>query len=277
MKHYLTKGMIALGTTLILSGCLSTNPSMGGGLGGGTVTGSTAGGASRNANSQLASCTETLGTVSVFEDQSLPWWGEYRRRAPKLGSTIPVIRMMIQQSNCFVVVERGQAMKAMSSERDLMADGDLRQGSNFGKGQMVAADYTLNPSIQFAKKGTRGFAGGLAKRLLRSTVGSAGAAAVGGVKKNEAATTLLLIDNRSGVQVSAAVGNASNFDFGFGGGFFGGGMAGGAAGFTNSPEGKIITASFADSYNQMVMALRNYKAQEVKGGLGKGGRLAVGM
>ncbi|MCG7908795.1 MAG: curli assembly protein CsgG, partial [Candidatus Thiodiazotropha taylori] len=29
-------------------------------------------------------------------------------------------------------------------------------------------------------------------------------------------------------------------------------------------------------YNQMVRALRNYKAQTVKGGLGKGGRLKVG-
>ena len=34
-------------------------------------------------------------------------------------------------------------------------------------------------------------------------------------------------------------------------------------------------AAFADSYNKMVVALRNYKAQTVKGGLGTGGRLGV--
>ena len=34
-------------------------------------------------------------------------------------------------------------------------------------------------------------------------------------------------------------------------------------------------AAFADSFNQMVKALRNYKAQTVKGGLGTGGRLGV--
>ena len=39
----------------------------------------------------------------------------------------------------------------------------------------------------------------------------------------------------------------------------------------------LLTAAFADSYNQMVKALRNYKAQEVKGGLGKGGQLKVGQ
>ena len=50
----------------------------------------------------------------------------------------------------------------------------------------------------------------------------------------------------------------------------------GAGGFTKTPEGKVITAAFADSYNQMVKALRNHKAQTVKGGLGKGGKFKVG-
>ncbi len=38
---------------------------------------------------------------------------------------------------------------------------------------------------------------------------------------------------------------------------------------------EMIVTAFADSYNQMVKALRNYKAQTVKGGLGTGGRLGV--
>ncbi|MFN3874980.1 MAG: metallophosphoesterase family protein, partial [Flavobacteriales bacterium] len=38
----------------------------------------------------------------------------------------------------------------------------------------------------------------------------------GSVSKNEASTTLLLIDNRSGVQISAAEGTAGNYDFGIG-------------------------------------------------------------
>ncbi len=254
-----------------LSGCMSTMPAMGGGQGGGTVTGSAGGGATQNANSQLAKCDETLGTVSVFEDRSLPWWSIYQRRAPRLGSTIPVIRLMIQQSGCFVVVERGAAMKAMEAERALMSSGEMRQGSNFGKGQMVAADYTLSPSIQFAEKGTGGV-GAIAGALF----GPVASVVAGGFKKNEAATTLLLVDNRTGVQVSAAVGNAKNYDFSLFGGLFGGAGLGGAGAFSNTPEGKIITASFADSFNQMVKALKNYKVQKVKGGLGKGGRLRVG-
>ena len=236
-----------------------------------TVSGAAGGANTENKNTALESCSEPLGTMSVFEDRTLPWWNVYASRYPQLGSTIPVIRTMIQQSNCFVVVERGRAMQAMSTERELMNSGEMRSGSNFGKGQMVAADYTMNPSIQFSAKGTGGV-GGLLGGLVGSTVG----VIAGGLKKNEASTTLLLIDNRSGVQISAAVGNAKNYDFNLFGGFFGGAV-GGAGGFTNTPEGKIIAASFADSYNNMVKALRNYKAQTVKGGLGKGGKLKVGQ
>lgn len=52
-------------------------------------------------------------------------------------------------------------------------------------------------------------------------------------------------------------------------------MFGGAGGYSNTPEGKILIAAFMDSYNQLVRATRNYRAQEVKGGLGTGGALGV--
>ncbi len=270
IKKIFSQGIFSI-AALTLAGCMATAPTMGGGQGGGTVTGAAGGGSAMNANNGMERCSEPLGTVSVFEDQSLPWWSIYRRYAPQLGSTTPVIRLMIQQSGCFVVVERGAAMRAMKRERNLMQSGEMRQGSNFGGGQMVAADYTLNPSVQFSQKGTGGI-GAIAGALL----GPVATAVAGSMKQNEAATTLLLVDNRSGVQVSAAVGNARNFDIGIGGGFFGGGGFSGAGAFTNTPEGKIITASFADSFNQMVRALRNYQAQEVRGGLGKGGHLQIG-
>ncbi|MGB3726126.1 MAG: hypothetical protein WA981_10200 [Glaciecola sp.] len=254
--------------TIVMTGCMSTTPTMGGSSGN-VVTGGAAGGNSANANTALESCDTPLGSLSLFEDRSLPWWGDYRKRYPDLGSTAPVIRTMIQQSNCFVLVERGAAMAAMQRERQLMQSGQLRSNSNVGGGQMVSADYTVSPSIQFSAKGTSGL-----KAIAGGLFGSIGSVVGGGLSKNEAATTLLLIDNRSGVQVSSAVGSAGNYDFDIFGGFFAG-IAGGAKGFSNSPEGKIIAAAFADSYNQMVMALRNYKPQMVPGGLGTGGALKV--
>lgn len=236
-----------------------------------TPSGGAAGSASEGANSQLEHCNSSFGTLAVVEDQSAPWWHQYYARYPSLGSTTPVLRMLIQQSNCFVVVERGQAMRNMMQERALQQSGELRQGSNFGKGQMVSADYSMSPSIQFSQKGTGGLGGAIGGLL-----GNVAGAVAGGIKSNEAETTLLLIDNRSGVQISAAVGSAKNFDFAIFGGAFGGGGGGGAGAFTNTPEGKVLTAAFADSYNKMVNALRSYTAQQVKGGLGKGGNLKVG-
>ena len=253
---------------LALGGCVSTAPVVGGGEKG-PVTGSAGGATTANANSNLEHCDQTLGTLGVVEDQAASWFQELRNY--KLGSTVPVIRMMIQQSNCFIVVERGNAMQNLNTERALQQSGEMRGGSNFGKGQMVAADYTMSPSIQFSQNtgGVGGALGGFSGAL-----GVAGAIA-GGMKTNEAATTLILIDNRSGVQLAAAEGSAKNMDFNVMGGLFGGGVGGGAGGYTNSPEGKIIIAAFADSYNQLVRAVRNYKAQTVKGGLGTGGALGV--
>jgi curli biogenesis system outer membrane secretion channel CsgG len=236
----------------------------------GTPTGAAGGATADGANAQLQRCGEPFGTLAVHEDQSAPWWRDYYGRYPTLGSTTPVLRLLVQQSNCFVVVERGRAMNNMMQERALQESGELRQGSSFGKGQMVSADYTMSPSIQFSAKGTSGLGG-----ALGGLFGSVAGAIAGGMRSNEAATTLLLIDNRSGVQISAAVGSAKNYDFTLLGGAFGGGGGGALGGFTNTPEGKVITAAFADSYNQLVQALRNYTAQQVKGGLGKGGTLKV--
>ena len=250
-----------------LTAC-ATRPTLGGG---GTVaTGGAGGATSTNASPQLRHCDKTLGTIGVEEDQTAPWYGHLGQY--NLGSTVPVLRTLIQQSNCFVIVERGRGMNSMMRERDLEASGEMRKKSNFGKGQMVAADYTMQPSINFSQKGTSGLGAALGGVV---PYGGVIGAAAGGIRSNEASTTLLLVDNRSGVQLSASQGSAKNWDIGGLGGMFGGGAAGGFGGYSNSPQGKVLIAAFMDSYNQMVDSLRAYKAQTVEGGLGTGGGLGV--
>ncbi len=266
MRNSIQKPYLLTFLTLFISlGCVMSAHADG-------VSGSAGGGSASGADSQLESCSQTLGTLAVHEDQSEPWWHHYYGRYPTLGSTVPLLRLMIQQSNCFVVVERGKAMQNMMGERQLEASGEMREGSSFGKGQMVAADYTKSPSIQFSEN--TGGIGGAVSGLLGSKNRLLGKLS-GGLKKNEASTTLLLIDNRSGVQVSAAQGSAEKFDYNAATGLFGSKAAGSASGYTRTPEGKTIAAAFANSYNNMVRALRNYKAQTVEGGLGKGGKLDV--
>ena len=267
MKRKMLLGIPVLGMALGIAGC--ANMQMGSAEAKTEATGSAGGSQSQNASSKLEHCDASLGTIAVVEDTSAPWYGiltgQYR-----LGSTSPVLKLMIQQSNCFVVVERGRAMNNMMQERALSQSGELRSNSNFGKGQMVSADYSLSPSITFSNNNA-GRMGGAIGGLF----GSVGAIVGGSLSAKEASTLLTVVDNRSGVQLAAAEGSAKNWDFGALGGLLGSGFGAAGGGYSNTAEGKVIVAAFMDSYNGIVKAVRNYKAQTVKGGLGTGGQLAV--
>jgi curli biogenesis system outer membrane secretion channel CsgG len=269
-------GLTVLLSTVWLGGCLATAPSLGGGSAT-AVTGATAGGAATQANSKLERCSEPLGTVRIEENVGSDWYRYYASNY-KLGSTVPLLRMLVQQSNCFVVLERGRGMAGIQSERNMMRQGEEgRAGSNFGPGQQVGADYSMSPEIMMSNKGGSGVGGALGGFLnrLSPAVGSV----AGGAKLNEAGTVLMLVDVRSTVQIAAAEGYSKNWDFNLGGAMFGalgGGLgAGSGSAYTNTPEGKVVASAFVDAYNKMVVALRSYKEQQVKGGLGTGGRLGV--
>lgn len=267
--------LAALLAALGLAGCETTAMRMGSPDAKTVATGSAAGAATSGASGQLEHCASPLGTVSLVENQTAGWYtivtGEY-----KLPPTSNLLRLLVQQSNCFVVVERSAAgMRAMSRERELMQSGQMRQGSNFGAGQMVASDYALSPEIIFSEDNT---GGGLAAigGLIGGGRGRALAGIGGGMKTREASAMLTLVDNRSGVQVAASEGSAAKTDMNLFGGIAGWSGAGGLGGYQNTPQGKVITAAFMDAYNQMVRSLRNYRAQSVQGqGLGGGGRLGV--
>ena len=87
--------------------------------------------------------------------------------------------------------------------------------------------------------------------------------------------TLSLFDIRSAVQIAASEGSSTATNFGAALGAFGSGAGGALGGFSRTPEGKATVAAFMDAYNKMVVSLRSYKAQDVKGGLGRGGKLKV--
>ncbi|CAN5880653.1 hypothetical protein BH11PSE13_BH11PSE13_14440 [soil metagenome] len=264
---------LAVGVLLLVAGCETTDMQMGSQAAKTTATGSAAGSASANASSALERCPAPLGTVSLIENQSAGWYtvltGEYR-----LPPTANLLRLLVQQSNCFVVVERGAAgMNAMNRERAISSSGEMRAGSNFGRGQMVASDYGLSPEIVFSNSNAGGVGGALGG-LVGGRYGGLLAGVGGNMQTKEASALLTLIDNRSGVQVAASEGSASKTDFGAFGSVFGGYGGGGMGGYTNTAQGKVIAAAFMDAFNQMVVSLRNYRAQTVQGqGLGGGGRL----
>jgi hypothetical protein len=228
-----------------------------------------AGNASGTASDTLEHCNKTLGVLRIQEDTNAPW---YRYYGARLGSTAPLLNMMILQSNCFVVVERGTGERDLTDETRRARGDEARESGTRGKGQQVVADYLLKPEIVMANKDNEGARmGGLSNMLGRAgtLIGNLN------VKSSEVGTVLTLVDIRSTVRLAAAEGYSKNTSFGFGGASWGssGALAGSA--YTNTDEGKLVSSAFFDAYNKLVIAVRQYKAQTVEGGLGEGGALGV--
>ena len=274
MSKKTTLRLAALASALALGGCVTP--------GGGTVstgtapmaaTGAAGGATSVNANSSLERCDAPLGTLAVDDGRGKEWYASFGA-ATKITTIEPLIRLAVQQSNCFVITSVGNnrldgRMSAITDKQ--RNSGEFRAGSRQQKGQRVAADYYMEPSIVVDNDATGQLAAGVGGMFGR--VGSL----VGGAMQSKASVvTLSMFDIRSGVQISISEGNATATNFGAAMGAFGGGAVAGLGGFSRSPEGKATVAAFMDAYNNMVISLRNYKAQEVKGGLGRGGQLKVG-
>ena len=207
-------------------------------------------------SSTVEKCERPLGTIAVSENQGASY---SQLESYGLGSPVSLLRIMIQQSNCFTVVERGVAMQNLQQERALAANGEMLAGSNVGRGQLQAADFVMTPSVQFTAGNTGGVNAALSSyggRFLGGLGGIVGGLA-GNLKFKEAQTSLLIADVRSGIQVAAAEGVAKKTDFGVSGWNWGGAGYSSLGGYTNTPEGKMVAASLLDNYNKIVTIVRN--------------------
>ena len=267
----------ALATSLALAGCVTP----GGGTvstgGGGTATtGAAAGGTSVGANSGLERCDSPLGTLAVDDGRGKEWYASFGE-ATKVTTIEPLIRLAVQQSNCFVITSIGnnRTESKISAITDKQRNsGEFRAGSQQQKGQRVAADYYLEPAVIIDDESTGQIAGALGG-LLGGRNRNLGVLA-GSLESKASVVTMTLLDIRSGVQIAISEGNATATNYGAALGAFGPSAGGALSGFSRTPAGKATVAAFTDAYNNMVISLRNYKAQEVKGGLGRGGQLKVG-
>lgn len=159
---------------------------------------------------------------------------------------------MVQESQCFIVVERGVAFDQMQRERELARSGDLVGDANMGSGQMLAADFYLTPHVLFSEGNAGGIGGAVGGLLGRRRAGIVG----GGLKFKEAETSMLITATRTGVQIAAAQGKAKTSDFSLGGIGFLSGLVGAAGAYSNTNEGKVIIKSFLDNFNNVVKTVR---------------------
>lgn len=200
----------------------------------------------------IPKCQRVLGSIGMVEPEK-QWWRELN-----LGSPEAILKVFVQQSGCFTLVNRGRAMQSRAMERALADNGELQRGSNMGKGQVRAADYLLEPDIVSSNNnsGGGGF-GGLVGGILGGSTGAAIGGAIS-IKKKEANVTLSVVDSRT-TEESVTEGYARKTDIGFGAGggagWWGGFAAAGGGGYQNTEIGQVIVLAYLDAYIKMVQQL----------------------
>ncbi|MEP7223229.1 MAG: CsgG/HfaB family protein [Novosphingobium sp.] len=205
---------------------------------------------------QIPHCTRNIGTLAIVEPEN-QWWRELN-----LGSPEAILKVFVQQSGCFRLVNRGRAMQSRAMERAMADEGELQRGSNLGKGQVKAADYYLEPDIVSSNKNSGGGGAGAVLGGLGGMFGHGFGAIMGGinVKKSEANVTLSIVNARTTEEEALTQGYARKSDLSFGGGgggLFGGGTfaAAGGAGYQDTAIGQVIVLAYLDAYTKLVTQL----------------------
>jgi len=82
----------------------------------------------------IAVCDKKIGTLSVVDPEQ-KWWAQFNLESPEA-----LIKVLVAESKCFSLLDRGKGLAAAQKERELASGGEMRVGSNVGQGQMKAVD-----------------------------------------------------------------------------------------------------------------------------------------
>lgn len=207
------------------------------------------------ATPEMPRCAQPLGRAAVQEPENR-WWTE-------LGLSNPesLLKLFAARSNCLRIVDRNAGLAMRSQEAELGASGDLRRGSNIGRGQVAAADFFIVPDIANSNSNSGGNALGAVAGAFGSRLGGFGALAGGlRTKKSEAQALITLVDARTTEQLYVAEGVSQKTDisFGLGGGGYGSTGFGAAAGggYGNTEIGKVITAAYFNAFVDLINYLQ---------------------
>lgn len=227
MSNNFVRAGSALAMSLALAGCLTSGS-------GEPAAVASAGQPAPGAQVQeLARCERPLGSAAVLEPDANVMAS---LQAVGLQSPAPVIRMMMQQSNCFRVI--GESLGQPGS-------------------RPATVKWLISPAVVLSDSSASdgGFLGNLAGNILPRNVGLGDVS----VRTKEAQTSLFLTDAGTGEQKAAAQGIGRSTDLGVTAAIFS--RRGGAvsvAAYADTPEGKVVAASFVDSYNKLVAQVRGF-------------------
>jgi curli biogenesis system outer membrane secretion channel CsgG len=198
---------------------------------------------------QIPICAKRLGAIAVYEPEN-KWWIDLKLESPEA-----LLKVFVNKSRCFTLVDRGKGFSAVQAERDLASQGQLRGGSNMGKGQIKAADYVLVPDVVNRNANSCGSAIG---GILGGLIGGGGGAHLShiSISSSTADVVLTVTDVRSSEQVAMEEGHGEKSDISFGvgaGGFWGGGFAGaGVSSYQNTQIGQVVTLAYVNAYTKLV-------------------------
>ena len=208
------------------------------------------------ATPELPRCTQPLGRAAVREPET-KWW-------TPLGLSNPesLLKLFAARSNCLRIVDRNGGLEMRNQEVGLGASGDLRRGSNLGRGQVAAADFFIIPDIANSNSNSGGNNIGAVAGAFGRHLGGFGALAGGlRTKSSEAQALITLVDARTTEQLYVAEGVAKKTDIGFelggGGGGWGGFAAAAGGGYSNTEIGKVITAAYFNAFVDLVNYLQH--------------------
>ena len=206
---------------------------------------------------ELPHCDRPIGTAAVREPENR-WWLQYNLSSPEV-----LLKLFASRSGCLRMVDRNGGLEMHSQEEGLAQSGELRGGSNVGRGQVKAADYFLVPDIANSNSDSGGNnIGAAAGSFLPGGWG----ALAGSIKtkRSEAQVLITLTDARTTEQLYTAEGAAKKTDISFGAGGAGGGWSGFAAlaggGYSNTDIGKVITAAYFNAFVDLVRYMQSNAA-----------------
>ncbi|WP_140626954.1 CsgG/HfaB family protein [Methylibium rhizosphaerae] len=224
-----------LAAALLLGGCASEQTRTGG---------KTEVLISSGSETQLARCRNSLGAVAITESdtnaQALVSAGLPRSMAP-------LVRQLLLQTRCFVVVDRGPAFAMLEREMKLREQqGELHAAQ---VAAMTAADLLMRAEIVFLEQtgGQRGGVGALLNNVL-------GGVAVE-TRTREALVVMTVVDVRTSEVLAASFGRGTSESSGVGSIILGGGLVAIEGGWLDTPQAKPVAAALVDAWNQLLPRL----------------------
>lgn len=209
-------------------------------------------------------CKKPEGTIRIVEpDDGQALWASHGLPAPTR-----MLRVMVTDSNCFTILDRGVGFAAAQAERELVAGGHIQEGANLGGGQMLAADFILIPDLvsQNPNAGGTNIGAGAGTEKKRSLIGELANVATLGVagaisggmssRKQTAEVVLTITDSRTAELLGTASGEAklTDRDWSLMASASAKGINGGisAGAYENTEFGKVIKQAYDEAFQALL-------------------------